>query len=147
LSPHLRGDAPRARNRGAGFQPDQSDPSAECVGRTGHGLDAKAAPPDVGKRVTREGHQAGVTLVDPQRDPYSLVRISKLDACHPIRVPIEIGECMVERRRANRLRLSEIIIRTRYSFRSDWKPAFVGSQHGASGCAQIQAIDGGRPEG
>jgi hypothetical protein len=59
-------DAPCARERGAWLRPDQGVPGPKCVRRAGHGLDGKAAPVDVGKRVAAEEHQVRVALVDPE---------------------------------------------------------------------------------
>src|ERR1700731_1395477 len=109
-------DAPCARKRGTWLQPDQGVPGPKCVRRAGHGLDGKAAPVDVGKRVAAEKHQVGVALVDPERDPSSVVRISELDTSEAILVPVEIGECVVERRRADPPRLPEIIFRVLHGF-------------------------------
>src|SRR6266436_1181539 len=77
-------DAPCARERGAWLEPDQGVPGPKCVWRAGHGLDGKAVPVDVGKRVAAEEHQVGVALVDPERDPSSVVRILELDTSEAI---------------------------------------------------------------
>src|ERR1700738_5630836 len=90
-------DAPCARERGAWLQPDQGVPGPKCVRRAGHGFDGKASPVDVGKRVATEEHQVGVALVDPERDPSSVVRSSAHDTSEAIRVALEIGACVVER--------------------------------------------------
>src|SRR5215510_4118283 len=99
------GNTPGGHDLGAWLEPYQPDPGAKSVRRTSHGLDGKAAPLHVGKGVTAEDHQIGVILIDPERDPCSLIWIPQLDPCHAVRVPIEIGEGMVERDRANRPRL------------------------------------------
>src|SRR6266566_3847570 len=58
-------DAPCARERGAWLEPDQGVPGPKCVWRAGHGLDGKAVPVDVGKRVAAEEHQ--VARAHPHR--------------------------------------------------------------------------------
>src|SRR5262249_59608364 len=94
-------DAPGARERCAWLQADQSISCPKCIRRASHGLDGKAAPVDVGKQVTSEEHQVGMALVDPERDVCSVNRIPKFDASKAILVPLEVGERVVERRRAD----------------------------------------------
>ena len=89
----------------------------------------------------REEHQIGVALVDPERDPSSVVRISELDTSEAILVPFEVGECVVERRRADLPRLPEIVFRVLHGFRADRKAALVGPQDSSPGHAQHQTID------
>jgi hypothetical protein len=84
---------------------------------------------------------------DTFRDPSSVVRISEHDTSEAILVPLEIGERVVERRRADPPRLPEIVFRVLHSFRADRKAALVGSQDGSPGHAQHQTIDGCGPEG
>jgi hypothetical protein len=140
-------DAPCARKRGTWLQPDQGVPGPKCVRRAGHGLDGKAVPVDVGKRIAAEEHQVGVALVDPERDPSPVVGISKFDTSEAILVSLEVGERVVERRRADPPRLPEIVFRVLHGFRADRKAALVGPQDGSPGHAQHQTIDGCGPEG
>src|ERR1700731_3527804 len=104
-------DAPGARERAAWLQPDQGVPGPKCVRWAGHGLDGKTAPANVGKRVAAKEHQVGVALVDPERDPSAMIRISELDPSRAILVPSEVGERVVERRRADPSRSPEIVFR------------------------------------
>src|SRR5215831_15081144 len=121
-------DAPCARERGAWLQPDQSLPGSKCVRRAGHRLDCKTATADVGKRVAAKEHQVGVALVDPERDFSSVVRISELHTSETLLVPLEIGERMVEPRRADPSRHLKIVFRVLHGFRADRKTALIGSQ-------------------
>jgi hypothetical protein len=108
------------------------------------GAHSKAAPVDVGKGVAAEEHQVGVALVAPGRDPSSVVRISEHDTSEAILVPLEIGERVVERFRANPPRLPEIVFRVLHGFRADRKAALVGSQDGSRGDAQHRSLPRGK---
>jgi hypothetical protein len=118
-------NAPCARKRRAWLEPDQGVSSPKCVRRTSHGLDGKAAPPDVGKAVTSEEHQVGVALIDPERDLPSVIRITQLDASQAILVPLEVAERVIEHCRANLFRTLEIEFRAAYRLRADRKAALV----------------------
>src|SRR5947209_3528241 len=102
-------NAPGARERRTWLQSYQSVPSPKCIRRARHGLDRKAAPVDVGKRVAGEEHQIGVALVDPEADPCPPIRIPKLDTSKAILVPLEVGERVVERCAADLPWLPEIV--------------------------------------
>jgi len=93
----------RIRARRAWLQPDQSVPGSKCVRRTGHRLDGKTAPIDVGKRVAAEKHQVRVALVDPERDLSPVVRISEFNTSEAILIPLKVGERIVQRCRADPL--------------------------------------------
>ena len=95
-------DAPLARERVAGLQPDQCLAAAERVRRAGHRLDGEAAPVDVGERVAGEDHQVAVGLVHPEREPRPPSGSSELDAREAVVVALEVGEAVVEPRRADR---------------------------------------------
>src|ERR1700730_14508282 len=141
-------DAPCARERAAWIQPDQGVPGPKSVRRAGHGLDGKAAPAAVvGQRVAREEHQIAVALVDPEREAGSVVRIPELDTSEAILVPYEVGECVVERRRADLPRLPEIVFRVLHGFPADRKAALVGPQDASRGRAHHQTIDSCGPGG
>ena len=83
-----------------------------------------------------------MTLVDPERDLHSAVRISELYTSEAILIAPKVGERMVEPHRADPLRLLEIVFRALHDFRSDGKPALVGLQDGSPGNTQHQVIDG-----
>src|SRR6516162_11233858 len=127
-------DAPSARERGAWLQPDQSVCGTKCVRRASHGLNGKAAPTDVRKRVASEEHQIGVALVDPERDLCSVIRIAKCDTSEAIPIPLQVRERVVERCRTDWPRLTEIIFRVFHGCRADRKATPVGPQHGSRGC-------------
>jgi hypothetical protein len=82
-----------------------------------------------------------MTLVDPERDLHSAVRISELHTSEAILIALKVGERMVEPRRADPSRLLKIILRALHDFRSDGKPALVGLQDGSPGNTQHQVID------
>src|SRR6516164_6886427 len=134
-------DTPCARQRGAWFQPDQSVPGSKCVRRTAHRFDSKTATVEIRNGVATENHQVWVTLVDPERDLHSAIRISELHTSEAILIALKVGERMVEPRRADPPRLLKIVLRALHDFRSDRKPALVGSEDGSPRNTQRQAID------
>src|SRR5215216_2948290 len=83
-------DAPRAREGLAGLEADQRLPRTKRVRRAGHRLDRKAAPSDVGKRVAREQHQAGVRLVDPERQAAAVLRVGERDPGEAVLVALQV---------------------------------------------------------
>src|ERR1700688_2166209 len=111
-------------------------PRPKCVRRAGHGLDGKTAAADVGERVAAKEHQEGVALVDPERDPSSVVRVPEFDTSEAILVPLEVGERVVERRRTDPPRLPEIVCRILHGFSADRKAALVGPQDGSPWLSQ-----------
>ena len=80
-----------------------ASPRAERVRRAGHRLDGEAAPVDVRQRVAGEEHHVPVGLVQPERQP-GAVGGAELDAGEAV-VALEVGEAVVEPRRADRPRL------------------------------------------
>ena len=56
-------------------------------------------------------------------------------------IALKVGERMVEPRRADPPRLLKIVLRALHDFRSDRKPALVGSEDGSPRNTQRQAID------
>jgi hypothetical protein len=77
---------------------------------------------------------------------HSAVRISELYTSEAILIALKVGERMVEPRRADPLRLLEIVFCALHDFRSDGKPALVGSQDGSPRNTQYQVIDGLGPK-
>jgi hypothetical protein len=146
LYSRLRCDAPCARQRGAWFQPDQILPASKCVRRTGHRFNGKTATVKVRKRVATENHQVPITLVDPERDLRSAVRISELYTSQAIWITLKVGERMIEPRRADPPRLLKIVLRALHRSSSDGKPALVGLQNGSPRDTQRQIIDGFDPK-
>jgi hypothetical protein len=73
-------------------------------------------------------------------------QISERHTSEALLVPFEIGERMVEPRRANPSRCLKIVFRVLHGFRADRKAALVGPQDGSPGYAQNQAIDSRSPE-
>jgi hypothetical protein len=124
-------DAPCARERRAWLQPDQSVPGSKCVRRTGHRLDGKTAPINVGKRVAAEKHQVRVALVDPERDLSPVVRISEFNTSEAIVIPLKVGERMVQRCRADPPRLLKIVLRALHGLCTEREATLVGPQDGS----------------
>src|SRR6516165_9370673 len=139
-------DTPCARQRGAWFQPDQSVPGSKCVWRTRHRFDGKTATVEVWKGVASENHEVRITLVDPERDLRSAVRISELHTSEAILIALKVGERVVEPCRANPPWLLKIVFRALHGLRSDGKPALVGSQDGSPRDTQHQVIDRSGPK-
>ena len=82
-----------------------------------------------------------------QRDAGSVVRINGQPsaASEAILVPYEVGECVVERRRADLPRLPEIVFRILHGFPADRKAALVGPQDASTGMRNIRRSTGGVP--
>ena len=139
-------DTPCARQRGVWFQPDESVPGPKCVRRTRHRFDGKTATVEVRKGVATENHEVRIALVDPERDLRSAVRISEHHTRKAILIALKVGECMVEPRRADPPRLLKIVLSALHDFRSDGKPALVGSQDGSPRNTQQQVIDRSGPK-
>src|SRR5215471_21317783 len=129
-----------------GFSLIRASPVRNAFGGQVIKLDCKTATADVGKRVAAKEHQVGVALVDPERDFSSVVQISELHTSEALLVPLEIGERMVEPRRADPSRHLKIVFRVLHGFRADRKAALVGPQDGSPGYAQNQTIDSCGPE-
>src|SRR5215471_8450480 len=140
-------NAPCAGERGPRLHADQRVPGSKCVGRARHGLDRKAATPNVRKRVAAEEHQVGVVLVDPEGDFRFAVRIAELHARVAIRIPFEVGKRVVERYRADPSRLTKIVFGPLHGLAPDRKAALVGSQDRSPGRLQSQTVDRWGPEG
>ena len=83
---------------------DDRPAGTERVRRARHRLDGEAPPAHVGQRVAGEEHQVVVALVDPQRQPRRRSRVAELDAREAVVVTLEVGERVVELRRADRPR-------------------------------------------
>src|SRR5262249_57638756 len=122
-------------------------PGAKGGGGGREGREGKAATGNIGKRVATEEHQIGVALVDPERDLCSVLRVPKFDASKAVRAPLQVGERVVERCRADAPRYPEIILSVLHGFRARRQAAFVRPQHGTRWDAQDQPIDGRGAEG
>jgi hypothetical protein len=135
-------NAPGASEQRIWLQYYQSIPGPKAIRWARHGLDGKAAPVDVGKRVAGEDHQVGVALVDPEAGPCSAIQIPKFDTSKAILVPLEVGERVVERCLADPPWLSEIVLCVLDAFRARRQAALVTAQDSPRGYAQSQRIDG-----
>ena len=100
-------------NESPGSSTIRSSPVRNAFGGQVMGSTARLRRSTSGQRIAREQHQPAVGLVDPQHEPGVAVGPHELDAGHTVRVPLEIGECVVELRRPDRPRPPEVVLRVR----------------------------------
>ena len=131
----------------AGLEHEQAVPRPKCVRRAGHRLDREASPGDVRKRISGEELQVAVALVEPEEKRPLVFGVEELDAREAVVVALEVGEGVVEFRRADRPRPPEVVLGALDGLRADRDPAVVRLQHGSAGCAQDQLVDGLRADG
>src|SRR3954447_10718992 len=132
-------DAPADGEGLSGLQTDQRLAGPEGVGRAGHRLHRQAVTGNVAKRVAREEHEVGVSLVDPEGHAPAL-GIVELDASKAVVLALEVREAVVELGRADRSTTAIVELRALDGRAADGKAALVGPQHGRSGYAQDDRV-------
>ena len=117
---------------------------AERVRRAGHRLDGEAAAVDVGQRVAGEEHQVAVGSSSQSVRPAPR-RSAQLDAGEAV-VALEVGEAVVEPRRADRPRLAEVVLGPLHRRPARGEAALVGLQHRSPRRGQDEGVDRRRAE-
>jgi hypothetical protein len=92
-----------------------------------------------------EQHQVPVALVYPEGEPAPAAGVREFDASDAVDA-LEVGEGVVELGLADRSRLAEVVVGAVDRSGAGRDAAFVGPQHGPSGCAQDRRVDVGRPD-
>ena len=123
-------DPPGARPRGAGLEPDDALAGAKGVRRARHRLDGEAPPVHVGQRVAGEELEVGVGVVRPDGHLHPAVLVLEVDPRDPVVVRFEVGERVVEPRRAEHSRAAEVVLRARDVLRSARKPTRARADDG-----------------